>query len=168
MLFTIHDSKPSCYSTLLALIAGRETPQNLYQTTLRQISSVVNLKSCTESVMARHVGAAAVSRVLRVRTRFESRMGMRYSTNALNRFHLSLSLCHTHNDCALPTFCDSACTVTLSFLIGGFVVMQPIKISRLTLFQNSYWACLTVRSRRLQQYTDLSIYMVHFRSFFFY
>ena len=92
MLFTIHDSKPSCYSTLLALIAGRETPQNLYQTTLRQISSVVNLKSCTESVMARHVGAAAVSRVLRVRTRFESRMGMRYSTNALNRFHLSLSL----------------------------------------------------------------------------
>jgi hypothetical protein len=42
--------------------------------------------------MSRHVETGAMSHVLKLRTRLESRMGMRYSTNALDRFHYT----HTH------------------------------------------------------------------------
>jgi hypothetical protein len=46
--------------------------------------------------MSRHVEAAATSHVLKVHTRFVSRIRMRYSTNALDRFHHSLTHSYTH------------------------------------------------------------------------
>jgi len=54
--------------------------------------------------MSRHVEAAATSCVLKVRTRFESWIGMRYSTNALRSFSSLNTHTHTNDDCVLTFF----------------------------------------------------------------
>jgi hypothetical protein len=76
--------------------------------------------------MSRHVEAAATSRVLKVRARFESRIGMQYSTYALDSFYHTHT--HTQTTTASLHFISSAFTVTLPFLIGGFVGIQAMKI----------------------------------------
>jgi len=80
--------------------------------------------------MSRHVEAAATSRVLKVRARFESRIGMQYSTYALDSFYHTHTHTHTHTQTTTASlhFISSAFTVTLPFLIGGFVGIQAMKI----------------------------------------
>jgi hypothetical protein len=61
--------------------------------------------------MSRDVEAAATSRVLKVRTRFISRIGMRYSMNALDGLH------HSHT-----------CTETTTASSFFFVVIQLLQL----------------------------------------
>jgi hypothetical protein len=77
---------------------------------------------------------------------------------------LILFITHTNDNCFFTFFGgNSAFTITPPFLIGGFVSIQAVKTGLLTLFQNSYWPCLIVLSRQLQQFTWFI-----FAAFFFY